>query len=161
MTEQPPLYTASVPVFRRYIGQMSHWVEWATADDLDQRIADTFPARQQFATATGFTLRIACPLAGVAIPELPVDLSLRMKAACDVLDSLAPAAFIGAERRTIRHKAGFSELTQDGETFLHQFGMPNFLFHVTMGYAALRMAGVAIGKADFDGFHSYPDGFRF
>ncbi len=45
--------------------------------------------------------------------------------------------------------------------FLHLYGLPNFFFHLTMGYAALRAAGVRLGKADFDGFHSYPDDFRF
>jgi hypothetical protein len=28
-----------------------------------------------------------------------------------------------------------------------------------MGYAALRAAGLPLGKADFDGFHHYPPGF--
>ena len=61
----------------------------------------------------------------------------------------------------IVHRAGFADLEQDGASFLHLYGMPNFLFHVTMGYAALRAAGVALGKADFDGFHDYPAGFAF
>ena len=30
-----------------------------------------------------------------------------------------------------------------------------------MGYAALRAAGVPLGKADFDGLHSYPPDFHF
>jgi uncharacterized protein len=30
-----------------------------------------------------------------------------------------------------------------------------------MAYASLRMAGLSIGKADFDGLHSYPDEFSF
>ena len=161
MTELPPLYVASVPVFRHYLGQMARIVETAPETALDSRIADAFPARQQFATAAGFSLRVACPLAGQPVPELPAELGARLQAARDGLDHLHPADFTQAERRRIRHRAGSAELIQDGASFLHLFGMPNFLFHLTMGYAALRMAGLAIGKADFDGFHRYPEGFRF
>jgi hypothetical protein len=52
-------------------------------------------------------------------------------------------------------------LEQTGAEFLHLYGIPNFFFHLTMGYAALRAAGVPLGKADFDGLHSYPADFRF
>jgi uncharacterized protein len=40
--------------------------------------------------------------------------------------------------------------------FLLQYGLPNFLFHVTTAYAILRAQGVPVGKGDFDGFHAYP-----
>lgn len=157
----PPLYAASVPVFRQYLGQVARMVDKAGAAALDHRIADAFPARQQFATAAGFALRIAFPLAGAAVAELPTDLTQRLAAADAALAALDPAAFDGAEARLIRHRAGFADLEQDGATFLHLYGMPNFLFHLTMGYAALRAVGVPLGKADFDGLHSYPEGFRF
>ncbi len=39
--------------------------------------------------------------------------------------------------------------------------MPNFLFHLSMGFAVLRAGGLEIGKGDFDGLHEYPRGFRF
>ena len=74
---------------------------------------------------------------------------------------MRPQEFEGAEARRIRHRAGEAELEQDAATFLHLYGLPNFFFHLTMGYAALRAAGVALGKADFDGQHLYPAGFRF
>jgi hypothetical protein len=38
--------------------------------------------------------------------------------------------------------------------------MPNFLFHASMAFAILRANGIEIGKADFDGLHDYPPGFR-
>jgi hypothetical protein len=74
---------------------------------------------------------------------------------------MRPDEFIGAEARIIRHRAGFADLEQTGTDFLFLYGLPNFFFHITMGYASLRAAGVALGKADFDGFHDYPAGFRF
>ena len=112
-------------------------------------------------TAAGFALRITCPLAGREVPNLPQALGPRLAVARAMLGAMTPAEFDGAETRMIRHKAGFAEIEQTGTEFLHLYGMPNFFFHLTMGYAALRAAGVPLGKADFDGFHSYPRDFSF
>ena len=155
------MYQASVPVFRHYLSRVSDIVAVAGPDALDARIADAFPARQQFATAAGFALRIACPLAGREVPDLPQGLGPRLAVARAMLGALTTSDFAGAESRIIRHRAGFAELEQTGSEFLYLYGLPNFFFHVTMGYAALRAAGVPLGKADFDGFHSYPEDFRF
>jgi hypothetical protein len=109
-------------------------------------------------------LRTSFPLAGLAVPQLPdpppdrAGLSARIRAAEAALDTLDPAAF--AEPRRIRHRAGFADLNQTGADFLHLFGMPNFLFHTSMAFAILRANGIEIGKADFDGLHDYPPGFR-
>lgn len=155
------MYQASVPVFRHYLSRISDIVALAGPDALDARIGDSFPARQQFATAAGFALRVTCPLAGREVPDLPQGLGPRLAVARAMLGAMTPADFEGAETRTIRHQAGFAVLEQTGSEFLHLYGMPNFFFHLTMGYAALRAAGVPLGKADFDGFHSYPADFRF
>lgn len=155
------MYQASVPVFRHYLSRVSDIVAVAGPDALDAQIADSFPARQQFATAAGFALRIACPLAGRELPDLPQGLGPRLAVARALLGAMTPAEFEGAETRMIRHRAGFAELEQTGSDFLFLYGLPNFFFHLTMGYAALRAAGVPLGKADFDGFHSYPSDFRF
>lgn len=161
MPPHPPLYAASVPVFRHYLERVSAMVERAGPEAMGARIADSFPAGQQFATAAGFALRVACPLAGREVPDLPKALGPRLAVARAVLGAMTPAEFEGAEARLIRHRAGEAWLEQEGAVFLHLYGMPNFLFHLTMGYAALRGAGVALGKADFDGFHTYPAGFTF
>jgi uncharacterized protein len=155
------MYQASVPVFRHYLSRVSDIVAVAGPDALDARIADSFPARQQFATAAGFALRVTCPLAGREVPDLPQGLGPRLAVARAMLGAMVPAEFEGAETRVIRHRAGFAELEQTGSEFLYLYGLPNFFFHLTMGYAALRAAGVALGKADFDGFHAYPADFRF
>ena len=155
------MYQASVPVFRHYLSRVSDIVAVAGPDALDARIADSFPARQQFATAAGFALRIACPLAGREVPDLPQGLGPRLAVARALLGSMTPTDFEGAETRVIRHRAGFADLEQSGSEFLFLYGLPNFFFHLTMGYAALRAAGVPLGKAGFDGFHAYPQGYHF
>ncbi|WP_042012930.1 DUF1993 domain-containing protein [Aeromonas fluvialis] len=39
----------------------------------------------------------------------------------------------------------------DGNTCVHEYGIPNFYFHLTMTYALLRRAGVDLGKRDYLG----------
>jgi hypothetical protein len=166
----PPLYTASVPVFRHYVGRIEGMVAKTSGQAQlmqAQLQPDMFGFGQQVATALRFSLRVSYPLAGQPVPPDPAlgtdaeGLRERMALTRAALDALDPAAFQGAESRTVRHAAGFAELEQDGATFLHLFGMPNFLFHTGMAFAILRANGVQIGKADFDGQHDYPQGFRF
>lgn len=156
------MYHETVPVFRHYLGQMSAMVEKAgRGGALDSRIGNSFSAGQHFATAAGFSLRVACPLAGREVPDLPAALPPRLAVARATLGAMKPAEFEGASARVIRHRAGTADLEQSGQDFARLFGLPNFFFHLTMGYAALRMAGVPLGKSDFDGFHAYPEGFSF
>ncbi|AWF81977.1 hypothetical protein BTJ40_14710 [Microbulbifer sp. A4B17] len=44
---------------------------------------------------------------------------------------------------------------------IHQYRLPNLLFHISMFYAIARHCGVTLSKGDFDGFHSYPAEFNF
>jgi len=37
----------------------------------------------------------------------------------------------------------------DGHSCVHEYGIPNFYFHLTMTYALLRQAGVDLGKRDY------------
>lgn len=162
MTALPPLYVASVPVFRHYLGRAQGIAERAGPALLaSARLADSFSAGQHLATAAGFALRVACPLAGREVPDLPGALAPRLAVARATLGAMKPAEFEGAEARTISHRAGFADLDQTAEQFLMLFGLPNFFFHLTMGYASLRAAGLALGKEDFDGLHAYPPEFRF
>lgn len=155
------MYQACVPVFRHYLGQMSAMVEKAGRKAMTARIDDSFSAGEHFAIAAGYTLRIACPLAGRDVPDLPKALAPRLAVARATLGAMKPGEFEGAAERVIRHQAGFADLEQTGTEFLFLYGLPNFFFHLTMGYAALRQAGIPLGKADFDGLHHYPEGFRF
>ncbi|KUF10201.1 DUF1993 family protein [Pseudoponticoccus marisrubri] len=166
----PPLYTASVPVFLHYLDRARILVHacHGRPDLLEARLApDMFHAAQQFASAAGFSLRGTLPLVGQPVPEFPAaamdheGLMGRLRFARDTLDALDPADFEGAEIREIPHRAGFAELIQSGSDYLHLFAMPNFMFHLSMGFAVLRQGGLDIGKSDFDALHDYPPGFRF
>lgn len=169
MTEAP-LYAASVPVLLHYLGRMRGMVRLVEArpELLGEKLTpDMFSFGQQIATAVSFSLRATYPLVGGTAPALPegrpdaAGLEARIAAAEAALRALDPAGFVGAEAREVRHRAGFAELAQDGAAYLHGFALPNFFFHLSMAFAILRANGVEIGKADFDGQHDYPQGFRF
>lgn len=160
-----PLYTASVPVFRRYLGQLGEWLTRAEMhgdEVLTARLApDMLPLEKQVAIAAHFTLRAAYPLAGLTVPpfgDAPATwsgLRERLARVVTLLDVLTPSEFDAAATRTITSDAGEATLQLDGATFLHQFALPNFFFHLAAAYAILRQQGVPLGKADFDGFHRY------
>jgi uncharacterized protein len=150
------LYAASVPVFLHYLPRIA---ALAGKGDLAARLVDGFTAGQNLTTAVGFSLRACCPLAGVAVPPLPDPLAAQVAFATQTLHSLSPADF--DPMRRIKHRAGFADLDQSAPDYLHLFALPNFFFHLTMAYAVLRAQGADIGKADFDGLHSYPSGFQF
>jgi hypothetical protein len=40
-----------------------------------------------------------------------------------------------------------------GQAYLSNYGLPQFLFHVTTAYAILRHNGLPIGKRDFMGVY--------
>lgn len=166
----PPLFSASVPVFRHYLARARRLVDYASEDTalLTARLApDMLTCAEQFATAAGFSLRSTFPLVGEPVPQFPdldmdaSGLEARIAFAEEKLATLLPTSFEGAETRRVRHRAGFAELDQSGQDFLTLFGMPNFLFHLSMAFAILRQNGVEVGKSDFDGLHDYPHGFRF
>ncbi|MEO0911377.1 MAG: DUF1993 family protein [Pseudomonadota bacterium] len=168
MTDQD-LYTATLPVFRHYLARIAGLVaKLPTPEALQNRLApDTFTSGEHLETAQGFTLRTVFPLIGRPEPALAPEngtaaaLVARGEAATTLLADITKADFEGASARRIRHTAGQAELEQTATEFTTLYAMPNFFFHLTMGYATLRHAGLPLGKADFDGFHHYPGGFRF
>ena len=54
-----------------------------------------------------------------------------------------------ASARYVPHWAGGKVM--DGHTCIHEYGIPNFYFHVTTAYNILRANGVEVGKTDFLG----------
>lgn len=168
MMDGAALFAATVPVLRHYLGRLDAIVAKAGEDGLAHRLAgDVFPAGVQFRTAQNFVLRAVFPTLGRAVPKLaPVGqtgaiLAARSDAVRALLAPLAAADFDGAAGRPVTHAAGEATLTQPGADYALRFALPNFFFHLTTGYATLRGAGLALGKADFDGLHAYAPGFRF
>lgn len=93
---------------------------------LDTEIDDSFTAGQHFSSTAGYTLRVACVLAGRDIPDLPKAISPRLAVARATLGAMKPAEFAGAEPRIIPHIAGFSNLEQTDRNFACLYGFLNF-----------------------------------
>jgi hypothetical protein len=172
--KHPPFYRASVPVFLSVLDRLEATLrraeEWLGPDyeaALARRPAEAMmPVARQMATAAQFTLRVAFPLIGKRPPELrdPMDgpgLLARIEGARALLRGLDPEDFTHSGRRVIRAQAGIAHLELPAEQFLNEFGLPNIYFHHAMAHVALKQAGVALGKADFDGLHEYPPDFSF
>jgi uncharacterized protein len=136
-------------------------------NELAARLApDMFDCASQLRTVAIFALRATWPLTN-RDPEQkqfeasPYGLRARIGHAQGQIGLLTKADFEGSETRQITHRAGFADLTQTGADYLHLFALPNLWFHLSMAYATLRASGVPLGKADYDGLHSYPPGFSF
>ena len=118
---------------------------------------DMFALTRQVQLATDFAKGGAARLAGVEVPkwedrEQSIDeLQARVGKALDFLATLPPAAFDGAENRTIELNTPAGKLSFGGREFLLQWAIPNFYFHCTTAYNLLRHNGVPVGKFDFLG----------
>ncbi len=162
-----PSFHSYVRVFEHYLGRIARLMAQATPQALEGRLTpDSFTALENFAIAQGYVLRSLYPLMGREVPQMAeavtvADVTARGAFVLERIGELTAEDFAGAETREVTHVAGEATLTQPACDFIALYGTPNFFFHLNMGYAILRAQGVAIGKGDFDGFHSYPKGFSF
>jgi hypothetical protein len=166
MTLPPP-----TRLFIHYLGRLRDLLARVDASDsaiLDRRLhPDMAPLLQQARSAIGFTLRASCPLAGRDIvsfsagPTTLPNILGELDATVAYLAALPDAAFDDGAAAHVATTAGFAGLALPAPDYYLMYAVPNFFFHYTMVYAIARQAGVAIGKADFDGYHAYPPGFSF
>lgn len=155
-------YAATVPVSKHFMTQLTGLLVQADGDTLNQQLApDMLSCGEQISIAQGFVPRMICPVVGRATVKLvrqgtsPDDLMRRHSEVMEFLGALSIEDFAKARDRTIGHRAGEADLSQSATDFVTLYALPNMMFHISMAYACLRMAGLAIGKADFDGFHNY------
>ena len=116
---------------------------------------------EQIACAAGFARRAVLPLtrAEVGEAEFPADADgLRARIAAARAEVEAAEGPVLPE---VAHRAGFADLQQTPLDYAACFALPNLWFHLSMAYAILRANGVAVGKAEFDGLHEYPEGFAW
>jgi uncharacterized protein len=67
------------------------------------------------------------------------------------LESVNAEQINGTEDKMIQVKTRHREMNFSGQTYLLNYVLPNFYFHVTTAYAILRHNGVDVGKGDFLG----------
>lgn len=111
----------------------------------------------QIRTATDTAKGAAARLTGVEAPSWEDDektfaqVHERLGKAIEYLSGFAANDFIGAENKSIELTLGPEPTHFTGTSYLSNFAVPNFFFHVTTAYNILRDNGVVIGKRDFLG----------
>lgn len=96
-------------------------------------------------------------LAGIEAPSMADtekafdDLYARIAKTVDFLQSVKREQIDGTEAKTITLKAGDHTVNLTGQSYLFNFALPNFYFHVTTAYDILRHSGVPLNKLDYLG----------
>jgi hypothetical protein len=162
------LYELAAPTFTARLKNLLHFLEkaeaFATARGydptllLDARLApDMFPLKRQVQTTCDFAKNTMARLASREPQKIEdtettiADLKARVARTLELVGAVSPGDFEGAETREISFNTPRGEFRFTGVTFLRDFALPNFYFHLTAAYAILRANGVELGKFDFLG----------
>jgi len=111
----------------------------------------------QIRVATDTAKGAAARLSGNTVPSWPdeettfAEVHERIGKAIKYLSGFKPADFDGSEKRPIELKLGPDIIEFTGTSYIADFVLPNFYFHITTAYDILRHNGVDIGKRDFLG----------
>jgi hypothetical protein len=162
------MHSASVPIFVRMLGNLTTWLDKAeshaaarkfdTSVYLSARLApDMLPFTNQIQIACDAVKFGVARLAGVEAPKFAddeasrADRRTRVRKTIDFIQSVPAAQIDGTEGKDVVVPRRDGSMTLKGESYLKNFVLPNFFFHVTTAYALLRHNGVELGKADFLG----------
>lgn len=156
------LYAITVPVFIRAFKNLDHVLAKAADSGIAEQdltgarlIEDMLPLTKQIQIASD-TARFTAVRVGQAAPLAMADeettiAQLRERIANTIafLEAADPAGFDNREGAEVILKLPKVEMAFTGLSYVTDFAMPNFFFHVTLAYGLLRMKGVSIGKMDF------------
>ncbi|HSH97477.1 MAG: DUF1993 family protein [Methylophilaceae bacterium] len=162
------LYQVSVPVFIKFIGNLSEILNKASVFATEKKIEPSvfletrlYPNMFTFGkqiqrvadNATAYSARLAGKQPPVFENKLASfdDFQLYLQASIDYLKSLKPEEIDGQELREISIPRGTEIRVVQGQTHLLNNILPNFYFHLTTAYAILRSLGLDVGKQDFLG----------
>ena len=164
-----PMYYNSAPVFKQLLTALKAILAKAEAHAAAQSIVpdalllarlypDMFPLLKQVQVAADFARGISARLAAVDVPTEEgkeksfADLDALLTRTLDFIDHLNPSEFEGSEQKAIVLRPGTpKEKKLSGQAYLANYGLQQFLFHITTAYAILRHNGLPIGKRDFMG----------
>lgn len=163
------MYAASAEIYARMLRNLLTWLDKAeghaqarsfdSAAFLNTKLSpDMLAFGKQVAIASEVARLAVARLGAVELPaaqgsdESFEGLRARVRDAIDFVEGVSPQQLAGsAERAVILPQRQGDPLYFTGQTFLQQWSLPNFFFHVTTVYALLRQAGVELGKADYLG----------
>jgi uncharacterized protein len=162
------MYQASLPVLLRGLTGLQTILGKAEAHAAEKQIdpsvfinarlyPDMLPLVRQIYIVTDTAKGCAARLAGVEPPRYEdvettfEELQARLQKTIDYLKEFNAAQIDGSEDRAITLKMRSGPVEFNGLSYLLQFVLPNFYFHVTTAYGILRHNGVEIGKMDYLG----------
>jgi hypothetical protein len=164
-----PMYNHSVPVFKQLLTALKAILAQAEAHVAGKSIEpdallqarlypDMFPLVKQVQIAADFARGISARLAGIDVPVYEskeksfADLDALLVKTLEFLDGVIASQFQGSETKEIVLRPGTpKEKKLQGQAYLANYGLPQFLFHATTAYDILRHNGLPIGKRDFMG----------
>lgn len=163
------MYAASAEVYVRMLRNLLTWLDkaegHAKARGFDNGVflgtklaPDMLSFGKQVAIASEVARLAVARLGAIDLPaaqgsdESFDGLRVRVRDAIAFVEGVSPEQLAGsAERAVVLPQRHGDPLHFTGQTFLQQWSLPNFFFHVTTAYALLRQAGVELGKADYLG----------
>ena len=163
------LFDTAVPVFNQMLGGLSGVLSKAQAHAESRNIEpdallqarlfpDMFPLLRQVRIACDFAKGVSARLADVDVPAFDdnelgfADLQARIDKTLAFINGLTPAQFEGSATREVVTQAGTpKEKRFAGTSYLLNYGLPHFFFHVTTAFDILRHNGVEVGKKDYIG----------
>jgi uncharacterized protein len=162
------LYQVSVPVFIKFLGNLSLILDKASTFAAEKKIEQSvlletrlypnmFTFGRQLQRVADHATSYSARLAGLPPPvfDLPLatiaDYQALIRASIEFLNGLQASQIDGQELREISIPRGSEVRVVQGQTHLLNNILPNFYFHLTTAYAVLRNIGVDVGKQDFLG----------
>ncbi len=160
------MYDITIPVLVRGLGILNEYLDRAAAFAVENKIdanvlinarlaPDMLPLSGQVQRASD-TAKGAIPrLTDLQAPSFAdteitlEDLKKRVADTVAFLKTVTPANLEGSQARKIELK--FLNAVMTGDTFVLQFLLPNFFFHVTTAHDILRHNGIKVGKRDYLG----------
>jgi hypothetical protein len=162
------LYDITVPVFIRAFGNLSEILEKgrryadeqgiAHTDLLEARLyPDMLPLTAQVQRASDASRFTVARVARLELAPMPDEektfdqLQERIAATIAVLKTVPASAMEGREDAEVTIQRASGTMTFTGRSYVLEFALPNFFFHVTTAYDLLRHKGAPLGKRDFLG----------
>jgi uncharacterized protein len=163
----PRMFHEIFAQMKKQLGQLDKWLDAAAAFATDKKVEpatilgwrlapDQFAFTRQVQIACDTAKLGAARLTGKDAPshadtETTIDeLHTRVRAVITYLDGLTPGDFAQTATRQITNPRWEGKVMTGHDYFLEHV-TPNFFFHVTHCYAALRNLGVPLGKRDYLG----------
>ncbi|KAK9357898.1 hypothetical protein V1504DRAFT_332658 [Lipomyces starkeyi] len=161
-----PLYDFSIPLFIRGLNSLSHIIkkgeEYANemgnplSELVEWRLTgDMKPLSFQVQAATDTAKNSIVRIVGTE-PVLMEDnettieaLQARITKTIELLKAADASKFAGKEGAQVTFRTGPIEHLMTGQSYITNFALPNFFFHLNTAYAILRSKGVPIGKVDY------------